>query len=207
MSSVQQIKYTKHGNSSILSNIMVDDETTASEIPPSTREETETVSGHHRKSETSAAETLDIRYANVILTGLEQRLFSILSQYLSTASTADIGQIKESQILSAEGEFTEQLWNLISSFRTLHRAYFEDNQFTYHSVAKPTSTPSQKHDEITVVVNKQRRKMSLDAARTLISESQVNPDDPIFSLGGKVSAKQGTVLESEHDEEIYGLER
>ncbi len=49
--------------------------------------------------------------------------------------------------------------------------------------------------------------MSLEAVRTLISESGVNPEDPIFSLGGKANAKQETILESEHDEVIYSLER
>ncbi|MBD3160227.1 MAG: hypothetical protein GF309_15725 [Candidatus Lokiarchaeota archaeon] len=207
MSTVDQIKYTKHGNSSILSNIMIDDDTRASEIPPSPKEEIDTLPVHQRKSDTSAAERLDIVYASIILSELQQGLFSILNQYLSTASTADIGQVEEPQILSVEGEIIEQLRNLVSSLRIQDRAYFEDNEFTYHTVSRLLSTPSQDSDEITVIVDRQKRKMSLDAARALISESHVNPKDPIFSLGGKASAKQGTVLESEHDEEIYGLER
>ncbi|MBS3795847.1 MAG: hypothetical protein KGY80_13160 [Candidatus Thorarchaeota archaeon] len=207
MSTVEQIKYTKHGNSSILSNMMIDNETGASEIPPSPKKEIDTLPVHQRRSDTSAAERLDIVYANMILSELQQGLFSVLNQCLSTASTADIGQLEEPQILSVEGEIIEQLRNPMSSLRIQDRAYFGDNEFTYHAVSELLPTPSQESDEITLIVDREKRKMSLEAARGMISESHVNPKDPLFSLGGKARAKQGTVLESEHDKEIYGLER
>jgi hypothetical protein len=206
LSSVEQIKYSKHGNSCMLSNIMVNDETKASEISPSWREKIETASVPHEKSETSAAETLDIRYLNTTSNELHRGLLSILNQYLSTASAADMGQVIEPQILSAKGGIIGHLRNLISFFRNSEDAHFDSSGSRNYSVSTSKATPSQEYDEITVVVNKRRRKMSLEAARTLISEPQVNPEDPIFSLGGKVTAKQGIVLECNHDEEIYGFE-